>query len=184
MINDSTEPMQLEAETVITTFQHYGAAWGFYIGLTVLLAALIWFSFRKQHFLLKWFLTSIVLVGALCFSHPAENIETYSPLILNTMVELFDGNNAQFMSDMKFIAMVWGIVFMIGLFAWLMIRYIRKDKTPNPQNKKSSNTNKKAVKEAQQTDKEKPMATEGNPDKRGNPAHGATPVEPTIGDDI
>ena len=128
MINDSTQPMQLEAETVITTFENYGMAWGLYTGLTLLLAGLVWFAFRKQHFLLKWFFASVILAGALCFGHPAENIETYSPLILNTMVELFDGNTEQFMSDIKFIILVWGILFIAGVGVWLLVHYLRKDK--------------------------------------------------------
>lgn len=167
MINDSTEPMKLEAETVITTFENYGEAWGLYIGLTLLLAGLVWFSFRKQHFLLKWLLTSIVLAGALCFGHPAENVDTYSPLILNTMVELFDGNKAQFYSDIKFIAMVWGILFLFGTSIWLLIRYLRKGngngKPRNKSEKQGKTTKDRSSKE------EKSMAT---------------PVEPTIGDDV
>ncbi|GAA0197901.1 hypothetical protein GCM10009123_01400 [Kangiella japonica] len=170
MITDSTEPMQLEADAVISTFENYGAAWGLYIGLTLLLAGLVWFTFRKQHFLLKWFLSSVVLAGALCFGHPAENIDTYSPLILNTMVELFDGNKEQFFSDVKFIALVWGILFITGVAIWLLIRFLRKDKadTKKPQNKQ----NKPATEE-----KEKPS-------KVNNKPRGATPVEPTMGDDL
>ena len=170
MITDSTEPMQLEADAVIYTFENYGAAWGLYIGLTLLLAGLVWFTFRKQHFLLKWLLSSVVLAGALCFGHPAENVDTYSPLILNTMVELFDGNNEQFISDMKFIALVWGILFITGVAIWILIRFLRKDKpdTKNPQNK--------AEKKAKEK-KEKPTKTKNKP-------RGATPVEPTIGDDL
>jgi cytochrome bd-type quinol oxidase subunit 1 len=170
MITDSTEPMQLEADAVISTFENYGAAWGLYIGLTLLLAGLVWFTFRKQHFLLKWLLSSVVLAGALCFGHPAENVDTYSPLILNTMVELFDGNKEQFISDMKFIALVWGILFITGVAIWLLIRFLRKDKpdTKNPQNK--------AEKKAKEK-KEKPTKTKNKP-------RGETPVEPTIGDDL
>lgn len=172
MINDSTQPMQLEAETVITTFENYGMAWGLYIGLTLLLAGLVWFAFRKQHFLLKWFFASVILAGALCFGHPAENIETYSPLILNTMVELFDGNTEQFMSDIKFIVLVWGILFIAGAGMWLLVRYLRKDKddagkTNGSARKKEKPKKDKASKEA--SNKDKPMAT---------------PVEPTIGDDV
>lgn len=175
MINDSTEPMQLEAETVITTFENYGMAWGLYIGLTLLLAGLVWFAFRKQHFLLKWFLTSIILAGALCFGHPAENVDTYSPLILNTMVELFDGNNAQFMSDLKFMTAMWGIVFVVGVLVWLLIRYIRKDKAPKAQ-KSSNKKNTRIAKEPEHkpTDTKKPMANKEE----------STPIEPTIGDDV
>lgn len=170
MINDSTEPMQLEAETVITTFENYGMAWGLYIGLTLLMAGLVWFAFHKQHFLLKWFLTSIILAGALCFGHPAENVETYSPLILNTMVELFDGNQAQFISDLKFIAFVWGILFVAGVAIWLLIRYLRKDKNDtNQPNKPPKAQKEKSAKGGKQSNNEKPMAT---------------PVEPTIGDDV
>lgn len=170
MITDSTEPMQLEADTVISTFENYGAAWGLYIGLTLLLAGLVWFTFRKQHFLLKWFLSSVVLAGALCFGHPAENIDTYSPLILNTMVELFDGNKEQFISDIKFIGLVWGIVFITGVAIWLLFRFLRKDKadTKKPQNK----TEKMA-----KVKKEKPTKSKNKP-------RDATPVEPTIGDDL
>ena len=172
MINDSTQPMQLEAETVITTFENYGMAWGLYIGLTLLLAGLVWFAFRKQHFLLKWFFASVILAGALCFGHPAENIETYSPLILNTMVELFDGNTEQFMSDIKFIVLVWGILFIVGVGAWLLVRYLRKNKddagkAEKQPRKPAKDKQEKASKEA--SNKEKPMAT---------------PVEPTIGDDV
>ena len=170
MITDSTEPMQLEAETVITTFESYGAAWGLYIGLTLLLAGLVWFTFRKQHFLLKWFLSSVVLAGALCFGHPAENIDTYSPLILNTMVELFDGNKEQFISDIKFIGLVWGILFIAGVAIWLLIRFLRKNK---PDTKKPQNKTEKMAK----VKKEKPTKSKNKP-------RGATPVEPTIGDDL
>ncbi|GAA4364826.1 hypothetical protein [Kangiella marina] len=180
MINDSNEPMQLEANAVITTFENYGAAWGLYIGLTLLLAALAWFTFRKQHFLIKWFLASIILAGALCFGHPAEDIDTYSPLILNTMVELFDGNVEQFTSDIAFIAMVWGILFIVGVGTWLLIRYLRKDKGDAGKAKKSPQKPAKSKKEQVSKDasnKDKPMETEGN-------ARGATPVEPTIGDDV
>lgn len=172
MINDSTQPMQLEAETVITTFENYGMAWGLYIGLTLLLAGLVWFAFRKQHFLLKWFFASVILAGALCFGHPAENIETYSPLILNTMVELFDGNTEQFMSDIKFIVLVWGILFIAGVGVWLLVRYLRKDKDDSGKAEKQPRKPTKAKKEKaskEAPNKEKPMAT---------------PVEPTIGDDV
>jgi len=173
MINDSSAPMTLDGETVITTFNNYGTVWALYIGLTLLLAGLVWFAFRKQHFLLKWLLSSIVLAGALCFGHPADNVDTYSPLILNTMVELFDGNNAQFMSDLKFIAAMWGILFVAGVLVWLLIRYIRKDKTPKAQ-KSSNKKNTRIAKEPteKQADKEKPMASKEK----------TTPIEPTIGD--
>ena len=172
MINDSTQPMQLEAETVITTFENYGMAWGLYIGLTLLLAGLVWFAFRKHHFLLKWFFASVILAGALCFGHPAENIETYSPLILNTMVELFDGNTEQFMSDIKFIALVWGILFIAGVGVWFLVRYLRKDKDDSGKAEKQPRKPAKARKEKASKDAsniDKPMAT---------------PVEPTIGDDL
>ncbi|AKE52322.1 signal peptidase II [Kangiella geojedonensis] len=172
MINDSTQPMQLEAETVITTFENYGMAWGLYIGLTLLLAGLVWFAFRKQHFLLKWFFASVILAGALCFGHPAENVETYSPLILNTMVELFDGNTEQFMSDIKFIVLVWGILFIVGVGVWLLVRYLRKDKDDSGKAERQPRKPAKARKEKaskETSNKDKPMAT---------------PVEPTIGDDV
>ncbi|PXF63009.1 signal peptidase II [Kangiella spongicola] len=183
MITDSTEPMQLEADAVIYTFENYGAAWGLYICLTLLLAGLVWFTFRKQHFLLKWLLSSVVLAGALCFGHPAENIDTYSPLILNTMVELFDGNKAKFISDIKFIALIWGILFVAGVAIWLLIRFLRKNKDSSSKPQKKSNEASKAKKETN-SKQEKPLVTEGNPHKGGGPARGATPVEPTIGDDV
>lgn len=173
MINDSTEPMKLEAETVITTFENYGEAWGLYIGLTLLLAGLVWFSFRKQHFLLKWLLTSIVLAGALCFGHPAENVDTYSPLILNTMVELFDGNKEQFFNDIQFIAMVWGILFLFGTALWLLIRYLRKDKNGD---KPEKNKRLKKESDKEPVQEESKMSEESSSNKK--------PIEPTIGDDI
>ncbi|AOE50128.1 signal peptidase II [Kangiella sediminilitoris] len=172
MINDSTEPMKLEAETVITTFENYGEAWGLYIGLTLLLAGLVWFSFRKQHFLLKWLLTSIVLAGALCFGHPAEDVETYSPLILNTMVELFDGNKEQFFSDIQFIAMIWGILFLFGTAVWLLICYLRKGNKEGAPAKQKEN---RRVEQKEST-QEEPKVSERSSEKK--------PIEPTIGDDV
>ena len=92
--------------------------------------------------------------------------------ILNTMVELFDGNTEQFMSDIKFIVLVWGILFIAGVGVWLLVRYLRKDKDDSGKAEKQPRKPTKAKKEKaskEAPNKEKPMAT---------------PVEPTIGDDV
>lgn len=154
--NTATSVELTEQVTKITDFPNYGMTWLIYIGLTLLLVGVIWLAFRKWHFILKWFMASTVFAGALTITHPAENTETYSPLILSAMVDLFDGNKTGFMESLKTIAMVWGIIFVAGLILWLLwTKVIKKSATPAEKKTKKS------------SEKPKKMAT---------------PIEPTLED--
>lgn len=152
---NTTTSLELTKHLVkITDFPHYGTTWLIYIGLTLLLVGITWLAFRKWHFILKWFMASTVFAGALTVTHPAENTETYSPLILNAMVDLFDGNKTGFMESLKTIAMVWGIIFVVGLVLWLLWKkVIKKSATPTEKNIKQT---------------------------KNKPKKMATPIEPTM----
>lgn len=144
-----------EQQELISTFHNYGLTWFAYIFLVALMVGLIWYALRKRHFILNWFITSIVLAGSLSVGHPSENTETYSPLVLNSMVKLFDDDKAGFISGLKTIGLVWVILFVLGIGIWFAYQHFIA-------NKKSSEKI-----PAKKTAKESKMAT---------------PIEPKIED--
>lgn len=153
----TTEETLEPAVEVITTFQNYGLTWLMYIGLTLLMVGILWYAFRKWHFLIKWFFASVIFTGALTPAHPVENTTTYSPLVLNSTVSLFDGDKTSFMAGLQTIIIVWVIVFAIGAIGWFVFRKLKA----NRNEKQDANSSKKGM------DTEAVMAT---------------PVEPTIED--
>ncbi|WP_251360115.1 hypothetical protein [Kangiella sp. TOML190] len=122
---------------IIHTFKNYGLTWLVYAALTFLMVGILWYAIRNWHFLIKWLFASVIFAGALTPTHPSEYATTYSPLILSSMVELFDGNQATFMADIKTIALYWAILFAAGIVIWFGIRRFkaqsengRKEKQP------------------------------------------------------
>lgn len=112
------------AQELVTQIPHYGLAWAIYIGLTLLMVAIIWYGIRKWHFVIKWFFASVVFAGALTPAHPSDGIETYSPLVLNAVVNLFDGYQAQFMGEVKTLGIVWAIIFFAGIAVWFITKKV------------------------------------------------------------
>ena len=123
----ATEILQTgETQEVVTTFAKYGLTWAIYIGLVLLMVGIIWYGIRKWHFTVKWFIASIILAGALTPGHPVDYAETYSPLVLNSVVLLFDGDKVGFMAGAKTIVWVFVATFVSGLALWFAFRIWRK----------------------------------------------------------
>lgn len=157
----ATEAMQTgETQEVVTTFASYGSTWLIYIALVLLMVGIVWYAIRKWHFAIKWFIASVILAGALTPGHPVDYAETYSPLVLNSVVLLFDGDSAGFMAGIKTIIWVFIIVFIAGLGAWFGFKFWRK--------KQVQNNNKVTSQKATEKPESKDMAT---------------PIEPSLGDD-
>lgn len=157
----ATETLQTgDTQEVVTTFASYGSTWALYIALVILMVAIIWYAIRKWHFSVKWLVASIIFAGALTPGHPVDYAETYSPLILNSVVLLFDGDTTGFMAGVKTIIWVFVTIFAVGLGAWFGFKFWRK--------KQGQNSNKTKI----QKTIEKP---EGN--------NMATPIEPSLGDE-
>lgn len=157
----ATETMQTgETQEIVTTFASYGSTWAMYIGLVLLMVGIIWYATRKWHFAIKWFIASVILAGALTPGHPVDYAETYSPLVLNSVVLLFDGDSAGFMAGVKTIIWVFVIVFIVGLGAWFGFMYWLKNKSDSKQ-------------------KATPKKSKTKPETKNM----ATPIEPSLGDE-
>ena len=128
-----TEPAQ--AQQMITTFTNYGLTWFVYTLLIFLLVGIIWYVIRNWHFIAKWFISSVILAGALTAGRPADNTETYSPLVLNSVVKLFDDDKAGFMSGLKTIGLVWALLFILGIVAWFAYNRFITNKDGKPPQK-------------------------------------------------
>lgn len=120
-------------QQLVTQIPSYGLIWFAYIALTLLMVGIIWYGVRKWHFIIKWFFASVIFAGALTPAHPAEGISTFSPLVLNAMVDLFDGNKASFMADLKTITLIWAIIFVLGIIAWFIFKKLKTNKTTTPE---------------------------------------------------
>lgn len=156
----ATETLQTgETQEVVTTFASYGLTWLIYIGLVLLMVGIVWYAIRKWHFAIKWFISSVILAGALTPGHPVDYAETYSPLVLNSVVLLFDGDSAGFMAGVKTIIWVFITIFVVGLGAWFGFKFWRNKQG---QNKKATS----------------PKPTEKPENKKM-----ATPIEPSLGDE-
>ncbi|MCW8857773.1 MAG: hypothetical protein OQJ95_10450 [Kangiella sp.] len=157
----ATETLQTgETQEVVTTFASYGSTWAIYIGLVLLMIAIIWYAIRKWHFAIKWFMASVILAGALTPGHPVDYAETYSPLVLNSVVLLFDGDSAGFMAGIKTIIWVFITIFAVGLGAWIGFKFWRK-------------------KQGQNNDKATPNKSKAKSETKNM----ATPIEPSLGDE-
>lgn len=157
----ATETVQTgETQEIVTTFASYGSTWAIYIGLVLLMIGIIWYATRKWHFAIKWFIASVILAGALTPGHPVDYAETYSPLVLNSVVLLFDGDSAGFMAGVKTIIWVFVIVFIVGLGAWFGFMYWLKNKSDSKQ-------------------KATPKKSKAKPETKNM----ATPIEPSLGDE-
>lgn len=157
----ATETLQTgDTQEVVTTFASYGSTWAIYIALVILMVAIIWYATRKWHFAVKWFITSVILAGALTPGHPVDYAETYSPLVLNSVVLLFDGDSAGFLAGVKTIIWVFVTIFVVGLAAWFGFKFWRK--------KQGQNSNKTASQKTTEKPENKNMAT---------------PIEPSLGDE-
>lgn len=156
----ATETLQTgDTQEVVTTFASYGSTWAIYIALVILMVAIIWYAIRKWHFSIKWLFASIIFAGALTPGHPVDYAETYSPLVLNSVVLLFDGDTAGFLAGVKTIIWVFIAIFAVGLGAWFSFKFWRK-------------------KRAQASDK----PTNKNEPKKATEKKMATLVEPTLGE--
>ncbi|HEY9031651.1 MAG TPA: hypothetical protein VIM93_09850 [Kangiella sp.] len=157
----ATETVQTgETQEIVTTFASYGSTWAMYIGLVLLMIGIIWYATRKWHFAIKWFITSVILAGALTPGHPVDYAETYSPLVLNSVVLLFDGDSAGFMAGVKTIIWVFVTIFVVGLGAWFGFKFWRK-------------------KQAQSNDRATPNKSKAKPEVKNM----ATPIEPSLGEE-
>lgn len=112
------------AQELVTQIPNYELTWAVYIGLTLLMVGIIWYAIRKWHFIIKWFMASVVFAGALTPAHPAEGVTTYSPLVLNAVVNLFDGYKTEFMAGVKTLGMVWAIIFFAGIAIWFIAKKV------------------------------------------------------------
>ncbi|NVJ66107.1 MAG: hypothetical protein HWE16_06435 [Gammaproteobacteria bacterium] len=121
------ENNSVETQELVTQIPNYGLTWFVYIALTFLMVGIIWYAIRKWHFVIKWFLASVVFAGALTPAHPAEGVESYSPMVLNAVVDLFDGNQAAFMSAVKTLGLVWAIIFVLGIAAWFVLKKLKPE---------------------------------------------------------
>lgn len=157
----ATETVQTgETQEIVTTFASYGSIWAIYIGLVLLMIGIIWYATRKWHFAIKWFIASVILAGALTPGHPVDYAETYSPLVLNSAVLLFDGDSAGFMAGIKTIIWVFVIVFIVGLATWFGFTYWLKNKSNSTQ-----------------------RATPKKAKAKSETINMATPIEPSLGDE-
>lgn len=157
----ATEALQTgDTQEVVTTFASYGSTWALYIALVILMVAIIWYAIRKWHFSVKWLVASIIFAGALTPGHPVDYAETYSPLVLNSVVLLFDGDTAGFLASVKTITWVFIAIFAVGLGAWFGFKFWRK-------------------KQGQKNNK----ATSQKPTEKPENKSMATPIEPSLGDE-
>ncbi len=129
---ETTETAQEIGQELVTQIPNYGLTWFVYIALTLLMVGIIWYAIRNWHFIIKWFMASTIFAGALSPAHPADGIETYSPLVLNAVVNLFDGYKTEFMSGVKTLGIVWAVIFILGIAVWFLIKKLKADKTEKP----------------------------------------------------
>ena len=115
-------------QELVTQIPNYGLTWFVYIALTLLMVGIVWYAIRNWHFIVKWFFASVIFAGALTPAHPAEGIETYSPLVLNAVVNLFDGYKAEFMTSVKTLGIVWAIIFILGIGIWFLVKKLKTEK--------------------------------------------------------
>ncbi len=118
------------SQELVTQIPNYGLTWIVYIGLTVMMVAIVWYAIRNWHFIVKWFFASTIFAGALTPAHPVEGVNSYSPLVLNAVVNLFDGYQAEFMSGIKTLGLVWAILFSVGIIMWFIIKKFTSKKNP------------------------------------------------------
>lgn len=128
----TTQTIPLENENAVEAAQelvqqipNYGLTWLAYIGLTLLMVGIIWYAIRKWHFVIKWLVASLIFAGALTPTHPAQDIDTYSPLILSAIVNLFDGYMNEFFSGVKTLGIVWAVIFVLGIGTWLLLKKLK-----------------------------------------------------------
>ncbi len=121
-------------QELVTQIPNYGLTWALYIGLTFLMVGIIWYVIRKWHFVVKWFMASTIFAGALTPAHPAEGVTSYSPLVLNAVVNLFDGYKTEFMDSVKTLGIVWAIIFAVGIAVWILIKTLKSPKVEKPTN--------------------------------------------------
>jgi len=96
------------------TFELYGAAWLTYLGLGIVLLALITYTIKGFSWHFKFGLISFIAVGAFTPDMVA-NAETYAPLVISALLKAeVEGSNAIVSGLIKLI-IIWGIVFFSGL---------------------------------------------------------------------
>lgn len=173
----SSQPLE-EAAEIITTFPNYGLTWLAYTGLTLLMVAIIWWGFRKRHFIINWFIASVILAGALTPGRPIENTETYSPLVLSAVVDLFDDKKAGFFSALTTIGLVWLVLFVIGLGVWFGFKQFVKSKNSDKSKAKTAKTETK--KEAMATPIEPVMSSENPQPEHLDNQNKEQPLLPTV----
>ncbi len=105
-------------------FELYAEAWMLYIGLGILLLALIGYKMRTVSWGIKIAVLSLVGVGAFT-PDTVANAETYAPLVLTALLKAETEGSAAIINGLVKLVIIWGIVFSSALAArhfWLAKR--------------------------------------------------------------
>ena len=110
------------------TFELYSAAWLFYLGLGILLLALITYKIKNSSWHLKFAVISFIAVGAFT-PDMVTNAQTYAPLVISALLKAEIEGVSAIISGLIKLLIIWGIVF----FSALALRHFwqtrKKEKT-------------------------------------------------------
>ncbi len=96
------------------TFELYSAAWAAYLGLGILLLALITYKVKDLSWHLKFGLISFIAVGAFTPDMVA-NAQTYAPLVISAMLKAEVEGSSAIINGLIKLTIIWGIVFFSAL---------------------------------------------------------------------
>lgn len=96
------------------TFELYGTAWLVYVGLGILLLALISYKTKELSWHVKFGLISLIAVGAFTPDMVA-NAETYAPLVISALLKAEVEGSSAIISGLIKLVVIWGIVFFSAL---------------------------------------------------------------------
>ena len=100
------------------TFELYGTAWLIYLGLGILLIAMIGYMIKNFSWNLKVAIVSLLAVGAFT-PDTVANAETYAPLVLTALLKAETEGSSAIINGLIKLVIIWGIVF----FSTLAIRH-------------------------------------------------------------
>lgn len=96
------------------SFELYGEAWLTYLGLGIVLLALITYKIKDLSWNLKFGLISFIAVGAFT-PDMVTNAETYAPLVISALLKAEIEGSSAIISGLIKLVIIWGIVFFSGL---------------------------------------------------------------------
>ncbi len=96
------------------TFELYDAAWFAYLGLGILLLALINYKIKNLSWHFKFGLISFIAVGAFT-PDMVTNAQTYAPLVISALLKAEVEGSSAIISGLIKLVIIWGIVFFSGL---------------------------------------------------------------------